>query len=675
MGSTAAATTIAGPSVGELTRCQSTHEFDDAPPWNIDVDVLCLGETHSELRYLDWSNNATVVDVVRLAGWRAAHQRVCVDFFLEIPVDRGLADRQGNIEIDYSSRFLYNWFEGHSLTQLTKTMFPSIPPPRGANVCGWADAVVDPRHVRVHAFDARADASLHFLEKRMRQSANFMYANVASDPTVSHEDALEIMWYLMGFDGDFEIGPAHPPPALMAALEQGLGADNAATWVEAHVRVLAKVHSRARRIPAAHARLLGQAVMQTQPLRRLTDLMAGATDFYLMLRMLGPYEGRCGRPRHCIVYAGGFHTDHVTNILRWLKGRNAHAERSSWDIASKVLQVSQIRPLPAAFANVGDVLCAMGLDPVADAVPQQVFTPFNLPRKRARLDQSPPLQPRSAPPVEPIPGLQHMFPPPVQPIPGLQHMFPPPVDAADAEAADADAADAETGGRSKRPRDNDDGADTGDSEPSTVERTVELWSLMERHHWHMSDFYRARGLLAAGASTLRPGVHPDDVSSEDTAVNVAINNGHPELVRYIIRAPGGSGLSASDESFYNEQALVWAALSGMLDVVVALTEDQQTGRAGAAGRRCRYTVDALDQQLKGDFVVPAIVAAAYHNHDDVAMYLKATASELDINLASAVARLRGFDQLAEDLGDSDMPTGWSHLADRMRAEGFGGGNY
>jgi hypothetical protein len=679
MGSTEAATTIAGPSVGAVTQCHLTHKFDGAPAWNIDVDVLCLGETHSQLRHIDWSNNATVVDVVRLAGWRAAHQLACVDLFLEFPVDRGFADRWGNIEIDYSLRLPYS-IKGQSLTQLNKTMFPNIPAPRGADVRGWADAVVDPRHVRVHACDARADSSLHFGHEGMRHAADILYMKVSNDPTVSHKDALKIMWYLMGFDGNFEIGPAPPPPALTAALEQALGAVHAATWVEAHVRVMTKVHSRARRIHAAHARLLGHAVIRTQPLRRLTDLTAGATDFYLMLRMLVPYDGWCGRPRHCIVYAGGFHTDHVTNILLWLQGRDAYAE-PSWSGLGKVLQVSKIRPWSAAFSNVGGVLYALGLKPVADAVPQHVFTPFNLPRKRARLDQ-PPLQPGSPPPVEPMNGLQPGSPPPVEPMNGLQPGSPPPVEPINGlqpvfptqvDAADVDATDAETAGRPKRPRDADnDGADAGDNQPSTAERTVELWSLMERHDWHMSDFYGARGLLAAGASTLRPGALVDDPMSEDTAVNVAIDNDHPELVRYIIRAPGGSGLDASDESFYNERALVRAALRGMLDVVVALTEDQQTGRAGAAERGCRYTIDELDQKLGGDFVVPAIVAAAYYNHEDVALYLKDTASALDINLASAVAWLREFDQLADDLGDSDMPTGWPELADWMRADGFNG---
>ena len=62
-----------------------------------------------------------------------------------------------------------------------------------------------------------------------------------------------------------------------------------------------------------------ETIVDTHRETNFAAILANVADFYLLLRMLVPYRAgpvcAAGPPRHCLVYAGAFHTRHVIDIL------------------------------------------------------------------------------------------------------------------------------------------------------------------------------------------------------------------------------------------------------------------------------------------------------------------------------------------------------------------------
>ena len=102
---------------------------------------------------------------------------------------------------------------------------------------------------------------------------------------------------------------------------------------------------------------------------------APATDFYTLLRVFAPNERRAGSPCRgrgavtpscCMIYSGGWHTEHLAMVLMRLAGRPEWkwvqtASSGDHRTAVRDITVYSDEP-PVSYATAGGVLSAMGLE-------------------------------------------------------------------------------------------------------------------------------------------------------------------------------------------------------------------------------------------------------------------------------------------------------------------------
>jgi hypothetical protein len=376
-------TAILGPSRGSLVRVPS-------PVDGRTVGILLLGEVHSQLPH-GWRTMFTVVDLLRLATQRAAAQGAVVDFLQEVAVDRGRwVDGQLVRNTDDPYGFV-GAMRGGSLEQLAAVLAGSTPPPHGARVTGDAGLVgiLDPRHARVHAFDARPQSVLD----GGSLSPAVYHCYVGPCPAAYDDRFEEWSWFLMGFDAGHHLAAGPAPPEMLEALERDVvSGHQLERWLAIRARMAGKIRKRAGKLGLEEARRLAALSIETADggdpdldLPWWGRLFASTSDFYLLLRIFAPYDGagQASLPRHCIVYAGASHTDHVTRVLtRMAGGRDVPPPQEKWP---KLLKVADVWT-PAAGAaglvgpadTVGRLLDLIGLDRPGRSTARP--TPFTLSR-------------------------------------------------------------------------------------------------------------------------------------------------------------------------------------------------------------------------------------------------------------------------------------------------------
>ena len=571
---------IVGLCGGGLVRCRARIPFPDAPDWEVDVTALCLGEVHHTFGPQAMSS-FTVVDLIRLAARRAEALDRRIDVYVEATADRAvwagpdahhaddwLVRAQGDV---WGSRAA-----GESLREVQTVLTACIPPPHDAQVRGWADAILDPAHARVHAFDTRPESSRGAPTDDMTDRVDQAYFTRV---LTRGDDVDAWAWYMMGFDGDGRLEHTPPPTGLLDEVARHFG-DETVRWLRLRERANARIQRRARRLPLPCCRLLAELVLATMPRRQnLTFgiMVMMTSDFYVLLRMLAPYGD--WTPRICILYAGDAHRRHVQAVLQALAG--AVPEPIAFTYPPNVLRVADIEVHGQPVETVDELLTLLGLpgDPV---LPRQL-TVFH-PIRRARTTRA-------------------------------------------------------TRATLKRARDDAAACKPAvPQRPTPMERAAAVLACL-KGPWTFAAMYRARTELAAGAMTsIRPGGDDDEdgddfgdddgVVDDQVAVTLAVGNGRIEVLPDIVEVDRQTGWSAAH---YN-RALALAVDTSQPQAVAILVDS-------GLCRPPVTTSDAYMDQLCGARLdLPVIVVAAFREEKNgIIDLLRAVSNESDVDVAAFVA--------------------------------------
>jgi hypothetical protein len=576
---------IVGLCGGGLVRCRARVPFPDAPDWEVDLTALCLGEVHHTFGP-SVMTSFTVVDLIRLAALRAEALDRRLDVYVEATADRAvwagpddhhaddwLVRAQGDV---WGSRAA-----GQSLREVQTVLTACIPPPHEAQVRGWPDAILNPAHARVHAFDTRPESSRGAPTDDMTDRVDRAYfERVVARPRVELDDWA---WYLMGFDADRRLEPASPPPGLIEEAAGHFG-DETPRWLRLRERAGARIRRRAGRLPLPYCRRLAELVLATVSRRQSTHPTLGmmvmmTSDFYALVRMLAPYGGGDWTPRICILYAGDAHRRHVQAVLSALTGAVQPIE---FTYPPNELRVADIEVPGPPIDTVDDLLTLLGLP--GDPVLPRALTVYH-PLRRAR--------PRS-----------------------LQ--------------------------RAKRAREQPPTPPTP-TPPTPMDRAAAVLACLEGW-WTFSAMYRVRAELAAGAMTsIHPpapeeddddddfgdddfGDDDDGVSDDQVAVTLAVRNRRIEVLPDIVAVDRSTGWSAAH---YN-RALSIAVDTSQPEAVAILVDSGL----------CRPPVtisDAYIDDLCGARLdLPVIVVAAFREENGIVDSLRAVSDESEVDVAAFI---------------------------------------
>jgi len=309
--------TIVGPACGALMH--ATGRFPSGAV--LDVRVLVLGDDHTAGQHQHQQQHpnrhhhqadagSTVHDLLERAAEAAESNSQCVDVYIETPA----VDRANVYPVPGTIARLNEW-----LLPCLSSGSRRAPGQRGAR------CPLDPRRVRVHAFDSRATQADADLNRTIKQRGD------SRDPFGKDGWPPGAHVAYFGFLTGLGREPSSFGPALVRFL--GNSVVLAQRWLDVHAVLSRRVRRRARLMPPGDVQHLLRASYEslTSSSRSTTwgVMLAAAADVYLMLRMLAPYDSRpqrpadaCGAPRHCVVYAGVWH---AANILRTL-GVLAHGD-------------------------------------------------------------------------------------------------------------------------------------------------------------------------------------------------------------------------------------------------------------------------------------------------------------------------------------------------------------
>lgn len=299
----------------------------------ISASVLLLGERH----HPDNGRPEDVLSVRQLlqaAGERARRVGACVDFYVENAFQRcrtvdGRAVRRDRTQ----PRQLTGWSR-LTLSEIAWSTAGAVRPPRSTDQQPRPDPFGGA--VRVHWFDSRPDSSTD-----MPSAASTVFHRFYSNKPTDVPGATGRRWMLalMGLTPNGQL--PDEPPTLPADLLAALGDRHLADFLQAHDASVRRVSRRARRLPPEDLAWLARHTVETVPVQEgdwyaTSDVLANTADYYLLLRMLLPYPAnwacRAGAPRHCCVYAGHWHTDHVAAVLQAMgaTARPLGEERGEW---------------------------------------------------------------------------------------------------------------------------------------------------------------------------------------------------------------------------------------------------------------------------------------------------------------------------------------------------------
>jgi len=308
----------------------------------IELWVVCLGERHQPLP--DMPEYTSVRGIMQAAARRARRRGVCADLFLEASWRRSVYRDDAWVRRDRSRPCQVTTLNPHGprygILGIAWSMAGAVAPPH---------AVVAPQHrplnplgstgVRVHWFDSRAELD----------AGGIVHAMYYKTPLTVIRPALARIWTLsiLGYDASRRrVDPSRPlSDGLLKELQRTIGPIKATEWVARHTAGLERMARRASRIPPEDLEWLVNHLVETMlTLRveayggvRMAIIYACVADFYLLLRMLVPYPTGpacdAGPARHCLVYAGALHTEHVTECLESM-GRQPGAILETWSVES-----------------------------------------------------------------------------------------------------------------------------------------------------------------------------------------------------------------------------------------------------------------------------------------------------------------------------------------------------
>jgi len=280
----------------------------------IELSVVCFGDTHrpSGTR----PGFITFRQFLQVAAERARALGTCVDAFIEMSMDRSVGPPGARQRRDLSCpRGVTSAYSAAScaLNQAAWSLAGAVAPPHAV-----ADAQTLPNPLgtpgaRVHWFDSRPESSTWQMPSGLEKTIYY-------GPQVDTPSDGRWMRALIGLTEDYAVS-ADPqvPQDLMDVLTTVVGAEGAEWWRRSFQRTVARVLRRARKLHPQDLAWLARIVVETQHETSLSSVLASAADFYLLLRMLVPYAAgeacAAGAPRHCVVYAGTFHTEHVLRVM------------------------------------------------------------------------------------------------------------------------------------------------------------------------------------------------------------------------------------------------------------------------------------------------------------------------------------------------------------------------
>jgi hypothetical protein len=296
------------------------------------TSVLLLGERH----HPDNGRPEDVLSVRQLlqaAGERARRAGACVDFYVENAFQRCRTVDGRAVRRD---RTHPRQLTGGRLTlsEIAWSTAGAVRPPRSTDQQQRTDPFCGA--VRVHWFDSRPESSTD-LPSAARTVLHRFYSE--NRPDVPGAAGRRWMLALMGLAPSGAL--PDEPPTLPADLLVALGSRHLPDFVRAHDASVRRVSRRARRMAPDDLAWLARHTVDTVPVQEgdwylMSDVLANTADYCLLLRMLLPYaaDRACpaGAPRHCCVYAGQWHTDHVAATFQAMgaTARPLGEERGEW---------------------------------------------------------------------------------------------------------------------------------------------------------------------------------------------------------------------------------------------------------------------------------------------------------------------------------------------------------
>lgn len=363
------AETIVGPMEGAILDC--VGRLPSGAP--LDMCVLLLGEGHVVPAE---QPGVTAQQLIALAGQTGR----CVDVYVETPVSGRSRAHAGD----------------RTLARLNQWLLPCLTHQAGCDL--------DAAHVRVHAFDTR-------VRRADWRQGGAVPADAGTPFPGGWTTGVQYAYfsYLSG------LGPRPDGFAehLRDSYLNGSGPDTE-RWLARHDELAARVRRRTRRMPRADVCAVLMAAYVAVRHCDWGNLMAQASDVYLLLRMIAPYDDRpqrpangCGQPRSCLVYAGAAHTRHIARALtRLCHGRDKRPPTPNDPLPRHPRDALAIREIAIVDSRnrrvgpVGDVaglLARLGLLTMTGGATPPLHTPFDLPtaprgRRRPALDPDmPPL--------------------------------------------------------------------------------------------------------------------------------------------------------------------------------------------------------------------------------------------------------------------------------------------
>jgi len=316
-----AARGVVGPHVVTGTHLQ-TNWPSGAP---IDMWVVCLGEYH--LPQPERKHYVTVKKIMQAAAQRARRLGVCVDAFIEESWWRSFAlpDSGAWVRRDRSRPRQVTGNKSTaklSMTEISWSMAGAVAAPHAVSISTAQPRLPNPLGnvgARIHWFDSRAENHV------ATEGIYYGEHNRVVFPMVAR-------WWLLSIlgwdDKQRRVDPSRPlDPGLLSELERLVGPTESSEWLDLHRLGLERMARRSRKIPPEDLAWLIRHLVETMVVYKvkehngvpISNIFACVADFYLLLRMFVPYPtGRAcaaGPPRHCLVYAGAFHTDHVNDCL------------------------------------------------------------------------------------------------------------------------------------------------------------------------------------------------------------------------------------------------------------------------------------------------------------------------------------------------------------------------
>jgi len=282
----------------------------------IELWVGCFGDTHrpSGTR----PGFITFRQFLQVAAERARALGTCVDAFIEMSFDRSVGPPGARQRRDLSCPrgVTSAYAAGCALSQAAWSLAGAVAPPHAVAAAQTLPNPLGTPGARVHWFDSRPESSTHGMPSGLQKT--IYYGPQVDTPS----DDVRGRWMraLIGLTEDYAVSVDPQVPAdLIDLLATVVGAAGAEWWRRSFQATVARVLKRARKVDPHDLGWLARIVVETQPHKSLSSVLANAADFYLLLRMLVPYAAGAacvaGAPRHCVVYAGTFHTEHVLRVM------------------------------------------------------------------------------------------------------------------------------------------------------------------------------------------------------------------------------------------------------------------------------------------------------------------------------------------------------------------------